>query len=189
MKYTVRLIAILCTIWFIYRITVALQTYTLQSYGNPARQAGYIIGLLLSSYIIPFILWIIYFATKSKSEPYKAISSRQALEARTQILDEQQIKIENNIVQLIKNLKLLKNAYEQRLVNKEKFQFESNKIKEEVADLTEEKENTEDRIEAINNLEDEFSNLEKLLEQKFIESSEYESKVEKLIENYIENYL
>ncbi len=141
-----------------------------------------LMGIIVGGAIIPAVLWIIYFATKSKSEPYKIFS-------RTQILDEQQIKIENNIVQLKKSLKLLKNSYKQRLVNKEKFQFESNKIKEEVADLTEEKENIEDRIEAINNLEDEFSNLEKLLEQKFIESSEYESKVEELIENYIENYL
>ena len=147
---------------------------------NPAELMGIIVG----GAIIPAVLWIIYFATKSKSEPYKVFSS-----SRTQILDEQQIKIENNIVQLKKSLKLLKNSYKQRLVNKEKFQFESNKIKEEVADLTEEKENIEDRIEAINNLEDEFSNLEKLIEQKFIESSEYESKVEELIENYIENYL
>lgn len=260
MKIFAQISTVLCTFWFFFRIADGITTQSPLSSGHAPAVAGYFVGTLLGSFILPVILWRIVRkqdkrkkkrkdenainAILQKEESKKNIApsrkstfkplehsttnikpktiklsndktkpmnsdadndthtelgglinkikfqtKEEPLNSRTQTLYDKKINKENKLIELNEILKLLQKSLKQGLISKEKFESESNKMKDEVSDLNEGKENIEERIEAINNLEDEFSNLDKLLELEFIEQSEYELKEEELIENYIQKYL
>ena len=172
---------IICTIWFINRI-IELSNYN-TNYGSPAGSLPVILGTFFSCELIPIILWLIISIEKNQEIQLRKKMKISIMSNNPEILTfhEKLKSIENQIEKLKEVYQILKESYEQNLMDNDKFQSEDLKLREEVNNLFEEKTNLTNRLKAIEDLYPELTNLIALKQKGIINDKEYNDKKNELI--------
>lgn len=180
------------TLLFFIRLAAATNIQT--RYGSPATSPPYILGLLLACAIIPVILWIIVFLTGNKEHSYEETSnssyqnnSRRGVKSNDpeiKNLSAQLSALEVEQQQLKETYKIVKESFEQNLIDKGKFDLQDNKLRSEFDELIQKKNKIKNRMNAIGHFQKEFDNLITLKEKGIISEVEFTQKREELINGY-----
>jgi hypothetical protein len=181
LKFFAWVFTIICTIWFFVRID-DLSSYE-SSFGSPAFSLPFILGTFLSSELIPIILWLIYFIPQMQDfhirNKYKKLLISDIPEINNFYKDLKYI--ENKIEKLRQTYKIIKDSFDQSLIDDPKYQFESMKLKESIDNLVEEKNKLINQKKNIEKCLPELYNLLALKQKEIITEIEFTDKKNELI--------
>ena len=127
------------TLFFLFSWGKALNVQT--RYGSPGTSLPYILGLFAFCAIIPGIFWIItYFVeknnnsdTKSENKPLptslKFKKADNSNDPEISELSKQTKELESEIIQHKETYSIVKESFEQKLISKEKFELQDQKLR------------------------------------------------------------